>query len=139
MDQTEAAQWLAGTTLAKLGVVGITGGVALLAVFAAVTLFFTNVMSAGATVAVLAPIFLRMADDAHLEPLTAGFVVALSSAFAYLTVFGHPALMIVYGSGHLRTTDFLRLGWAAAVVSLGVVLLAAALYWPHLEVSTVLQ
>jgi sodium-dependent dicarboxylate transporter 2/3/5 len=134
MQETGAAEWIATNTLAQLRAVGIGGGIALLAVFAGVTLFFTNTMSAGATVAVLAPILLEMAQRASLDPVVAGFVVALVSAYAYMTVFAHPALMIVYGSGHLRSSDFLRLGWRAALVSVAIVLLMARLYWPHLSI-----
>ncbi|MFQ5808310.1 MAG: SLC13 family permease [Armatimonadota bacterium] len=134
MQETGAAEWVATNALAQLRAIGIGGGIALLAVFAGVTLFFTNTMSAGATVAVLAPILLDMAQDAGLDPVIAGFIVALASAYAYLTVFAHPAIMIVYGSGHLHVSDFLRLGWRATLVSLATVLLMAHLYWPHLNI-----
>ncbi len=134
MKDTGAAEWVANGTLSQLAAIGLAAPLALLAVFAGVTLLFTNIMSAGATVAVLAPILLSMAQRAGLHPVIAGFVIALSSAYAYLTVFGTPASTIVYGTGHLRTTDFLRLGWRMAIVSTAIVLLMAALYWPHLSI-----
>ena len=61
-----------------------------------------------------------------------GFITAISSAFAYLTVVGTPACTIVYASGYLRTTDFLKAGWKMMVVSTIITLLAAWLYWPLL-------
>ncbi|MGD8239304.1 MAG: DASS family sodium-coupled anion symporter [Armatimonadota bacterium] len=128
------AEWAAKGTLTQLAGIGVTAPFAILAMFAVVTLLFTNIMSAGATVAVLAPILLAMAQRAGLNPVIAGLVTALSSAYAYLTVFGTPASTIVYGTGHLRTTDFLRLGWRMAIVSTAIVLLIAALYWPHLSI-----
>jgi len=134
MKETGAAEWVAVTTLEQLAAIGIKGGIALLAVFSLVTVLFTNIMSDGATVAVVAPILLEMAGRAGLHPVVAGLVVAISSAFAYLTVFGTPPSMIVYGSGHLRTTDFVRLGWRMAIMSIVVLLLTAKLYWPHLAV-----
>ncbi|MED5359277.1 MAG: anion permease, partial [Pseudomonadota bacterium] len=57
-----------------------------------------------------------------------------SSAFAYLTVVGTPACTIVYASGYLKATDFLKVGWRMAVISTIVMLLAAALYWPLIGV-----
>lgn len=132
MDDTGAAQWVATTILGKLNVVGITGGCALLAVLAVVTLLLTNVMSAAATVAVVGPILLKMAADAGLDPVVAGFVVAISAAFGYVTTFSAPPNMIVYSSGRLRSHDYLRVGWVVTIMSLAALFIMAALYWPHL-------
>lgn len=134
MKETGAAQWVATTMLVQLGAWGITGGFALLAVFAIVTLLFTNVMSAAATVAVVAPILLQMAVDAGLNPVIAGFVVALAAAFGYVTTFSHPPNMIVYGSGRLRSRDYISVGWKVTLMSIAALFVMAALYWPHLAV-----
>jgi sodium-dependent dicarboxylate transporter 2/3/5 len=92
----------------------------------------SNTMSGGAAVAVLGPIVLKIASQAGENPLTIGFITALSSAFGYLTVFAAPACTIVYASGYLKSTDFLAAGWKMMVASIVVVLLAALLYWPLL-------
>ena len=73
-----------------------------------------------------------MATVAGESPITIGFITAISSAFAYLTVVGTPACTIVYASGYLKTTDFLIVGWKMAVASTIIMLLAARLYWPIL-------
>ncbi len=93
----------------------------------------TNTMSNGAAVAVLGPIVLKMATVAGESPIIIGFITAVSSAFAYLTVVGTPACTIVYASGYLKTTDFLHVGWRMVLVSMVVMLLAASVYWPLLE------
>ena len=50
-------------------------------------------------------------------------------------VVGTPATAcIVYASGYLKATDFLKVGWRMAVISTIVMLLAAALYWPLIGV-----
>jgi len=134
MDKTGAADWVARTMLARLSTIGITGGFALLGVFALITLLFTNVMSAAATVAVVGPVLLRMATDTGLNPVIAGFVVALAAAFGYVTTFSHPPNMIVYGSGRLQSRDYIRIGWKVTLMSLAVLFLMAAVYWPHLAV-----
>ena len=90
-------------------------------------------MSNGAAVAVLGPIVLKMASVAGESPIILGFVTAVSSAFAYLTVIGTPACTIVYASGYLKTTDFLKVGWRMVIMSTLVMILAAILYWPLLE------
>jgi sodium-dependent dicarboxylate transporter 2/3/5 len=68
------------------------------------------------------------------SPIVIGFITAISSAFAYLTVVGTPACTIVYASGYLKATDFLAVGWKMAVASTIIMLLAAFLYWPLLGV-----
>jgi sodium-dependent dicarboxylate transporter 2/3/5 len=91
-------------------------------------------MSNGAAVAVLGPLVLNMADIAGESPLVIGYITAISSAFAYLTVVGTPASTIVYSSGYLKTTDFLVVGWRVAVMSTVVLLLSAAVYWPFIGI-----
>ena len=93
----------------------------------------TNTMSNGAAVAVLGPIMLNLADAAGESPIIIGFVTAVSSAFAYLTVIGTPACTIVYSSGYLKTTDFLVVGYQDGNCLYNPVsLLAATFYWPLL-------
>jgi sodium-dependent dicarboxylate transporter 2/3/5 len=91
-------------------------------------------MSNGAAVAVLGPVVLKVAVVAQESPIVIGFITAISSAFAYLTVVGTPACTIVYASGYLKTTDFLAVGWKMAVVSTIIMLLAAFVYWPFLGI-----
>jgi sodium-dependent dicarboxylate transporter 2/3/5 len=81
---------------------------------------------------VLGPVVLNMAVVAQENPIIIGFITAISSAFAYLTVVGTPACTIVYASGYLKTTDFLSVGWKMALISIIIMLTAAFLYWPYL-------
>ncbi len=66
------------------------------------------------------------------SPLVLGFITAVSSAFAYLTVVGTPACTIVYASGYLKATDFLVVGWRMVGMSTIIMILAATFYWPML-------
>ena len=86
----------------------------------------------GAAVAVLGPITLKLAVAAGESPIVIGFVTAISSAFAYLTVIGTPACTIVYSSGYLKTTDFLIVGYRMLIVSTCILIAAAYFYWPLL-------
>ena len=83
--------------------------------------------------AVLGPIVLKVSVVAQESPIIIGFITAISSAFAYLTVVGTPACTIVYAAGYLRATDFLKVGWKMCIVSILVMLTAAYLYWPLVE------
>ncbi|MDH3593428.1 MAG: DASS family sodium-coupled anion symporter [Rhodospirillales bacterium] len=132
MKVTGAALWVAQSFLSLLQPLGVDSGFGLWAAVSVLTSAVTNTMSNGAAVAVLGPITLNLAVVAGEEPLVIGFITAISSAFAYLTVVGTPACTIVYASGYLRTTDFLKAGWKMMVVSTIITLLAAWLYWPLL-------
>ncbi|MDH5772769.1 MAG: anion permease, partial [Rhodospirillaceae bacterium] len=113
---------------------GADSGIGLWAAVSALTTLVTNTMSNGAAVAVLGPIVLKLAVAAEESPIVIGYITAISSAFAYLTVVGTPASTIVYASGYLKTTDFLKVGWKMALASTIIMLLGAAVYWPLLGV-----
>ncbi|MBF0246541.1 MAG: DASS family sodium-coupled anion symporter [Alphaproteobacteria bacterium] len=132
MKDTGAAAWVAENFLAMLSPVGLDKGIGLWAAVSVLTTGVTNTMSNGAAVAVLGPIVLNLATAAGESPIVIGFITAVSSAFAYLTVVGTPACTIVYASGYLKTTDFLTVGWKMAVMSTIIMLAAAAVYWPML-------
>ena len=132
MKHSGAALWIAESFLALLAPLGMDEGIGLWAAVSLLTTGVTNTMSNGAAVAVLGPIVLKLAIAAEESPIILGFITAVSSAFAYLTVVGTPACTIVYASGYLKTTDFLAVGWKMALMSTLLLLFAAAVYWPIL-------
>jgi len=134
MKDTGAAAWVANNFLELLRPLGFGEGIGLWGAVSALTTAVTNMMSNGAAVAVLGPIVLNLADAAGESPLVIGFITAVSSAFAYLTVVGTPACTIVYASGYLKTTDFLVVGWKMVLMSITIMLAAAWVYWPLLGV-----
>ena len=130
MKDTGAAAWVAQSFLDALAPIGGNEGIGLWTAVSLLTTGITNMMSNGAAVAVLGPIVLKMASLAGESPIVVGFITAVSSAFAYLTVVGTPACTIVYASGFLKTTDFLVVGWKMVIASTIVMLAAASVYWP---------
>lgn len=132
MKVTGGAEWVAQSFIGMLSWIGADHGLGLWAAISVLTTGVTNTMSNGAAVAVLGPIVLKMAVVAGENPIILGFVTAVSSAFAYLTVVGTPACTIVYASGYLKTTDFLKVGWRMVLMSTVILLIAAAIYWPLL-------
>lgn len=130
MKETGAARWVAVSFIEVLAPLGVDHGIGLWAAISALTTAVTNTMSNGAAVAVLGPLVLNIADVAGENPLVIGFITAISSSFAYLTVVGTPACTIVYASGYLKTSDFLKVGWRMVIMSTIVLLVAASVYWP---------
>ena len=134
MKDTGAARWVAESFLVFLEPIGVSKGFGLWAAVSVLTTTVTNTMSNGAAVAVLGPVVLNLATVAQESPIVVGFITAVSSAFAYLTVVGTAACTIVYASGYLKTTDFLSVGWKMALISTIIVLAAATIYWPMIGV-----
>jgi len=132
MQETGAAEWVAQAFLEILSPLGGNEGFGLWAAVSILTTGVTNLMSNGAAVAVLGPIVLKMSSVAGESPIIIGYITAISSSFAYLTVVGTPACTIVYASGYLKTTDFLLVGWKMALASTIIMLAGAKLYWPIL-------
>ncbi|MEL0067962.1 MAG: SLC13 family permease, partial [Gammaproteobacteria bacterium] len=130
MKDTGAATWIASEIVNLLAYIGAEGGVSLWLTVSALTAGVTNTMSNGAAVAMLGPVTLKMAVVAEESPLLMGYITAISSAFAYLTVVGTPACTIVYSSGYLKASDFLKVGWKMLVMSMLVLMVFAYFYWP---------
>ncbi len=130
MQETGAAQWVAETFIDALRPFGAGHGIGLYAAIAVLTTLVTNTMTAGAAVAVLGPVVLKTATVAGDDPLTIGFITAISSAFAYMTAAAHPAFTIIYASGYLKASDFLRSGIRMTAASLILLMAAAVFYWP---------
>jgi solute carrier family 13 (sodium-dependent dicarboxylate transporter), member 2/3/5 len=133
MKETGAAEWLARSFISALEPLGLGEGAGLALAVALLTTFVTNTMTAGAAVAVLGPVVLKAASVSGADPLNIGFVTAISSAFAYITAAAHPAFTIIYASGYLKTTDFIRSGWRMTIVSLILIMLMSLFYWPLLQ------
>jgi len=134
MKETGAALWVAEAFLGIMAPFGAHDGFGLWAAVSVLTTGVTNMMSNGAAVAVLGPVVLKMSVVAKESPIILGYITAISSSFAYLTVVGTPACTIVYASGYLKTTDFLKVGWKMAIASTIIMLVGAKLYWPLLGI-----
>ena len=84
----------------------------------------TNLLSNAATVAVLGPVVLNMGGD----PLFMGFSTAIASSFAYLTVVASPACMIIYSSGMVQKSDYLKAGWKMFIMSITILFIVSK-FW----------
>jgi solute carrier family 13 (sodium-dependent dicarboxylate transporter), member 2/3/5 len=133
MKETGAAEWVAASTLMAMNQIGAGSALGFNFVISLLTIGVSNTMTAGAAVAVLAPIVLKTAVVAGEDPISAGFVTAISSAFGYLTPAAQPAFTIIYASGYLKGSDFFKIGIRMMVLSLIVLMLLATFYWPLLR------
>ncbi len=133
MKETGAAEWVASSVIMAMNSIGAGSDLGFNFVVSLLTIAVSNTMTAGAAVAVLAPIILNTAVVAGEDPISAGFVAAISSAFGYLTPAAQPAFTIIYASGYLKGSDFLKIGVRMMLLSLVVLLLLSTFYWPLLR------
>jgi di/tricarboxylate transporter len=92
----------------------------------AVTPFLNN----AATVLVMAPIAVGLANRLHLNPDPLLMGIAVGSACDFLTPIGHQCNTLVMGPGGYRFGDYARLGAALSVFVLVVGVPLIALVWP---------
>jgi len=126
---TGASSWFADQIMMIVAPLGLNSGVGLVILMCFIGAVLTNLMSAGATVAVIGPVVLDMAQSSGTNPVLVGVGLAISTSMAYWLVIGTPASSIVYASGQLESKDFIRmatLGWPAALIALSAIIV---LWW----------
>ena len=126
---TGASSWFADQIMSLVAPLGLDSGVGLVILVGVIGAILTNLMSAGATVAVIGPVVLDMAVTANTNPILVGVGLAIATSMAYWLVIGTPASSIVYASGQLESKDFIRMatvGWPAALIVMAIMV---AVYW----------
>ena len=123
-----AAKWLADSMIEIMANFGIGSGLPLILVVILIGALLTNLMSAGATVAVIGPVVLEMAQSSGTNPVLVGVGLAIATSLAYWLVIGTPASSIVYAAGMLEAKDFIRMAVFAWPMAL-IVMAAMVIFW----------
>ena len=123
-----AAKWLADSLIGIMANFGISSGLPLILVVILIGALLTNLMSAGATVAVIGPVVLEMAQSSGTNPVLVGVGLAIATSLAYWLVIGTPASSIVYAAGMLEAKDFIRMAVFAWPMAL-IVMAAMVIFW----------
>ncbi len=125
ISSTGAALWLADQVIMLFGSMMDTFPFFSDLIVIMITAAMTNILSSSATVAVLGPITMNLVPDMmHI-----GLVTAVSSAFGYFTAVAAPACTIVYSSGMIKATDFVRLGMRIGLASILLLMIYINTYW----------
>lgn len=88
--------------------------------------FISNV----ATVLVMAPIALSVADSLATSPLPFMMGLAVAGAAAFFTPIATPANTMIFAPGGYRFTDYWKLGLPLAVFYVAVAVLVVPVFWP---------
>jgi di/tricarboxylate transporter len=127
LQDTGAARLIAGSILMISGEVG---PLVMLAVVLMMTMAITPVLNNAATVVIMAPIAISIAERMGIVPDGFLIAVAIGASSDFLTPFGHHNNTIILGPGGYRFGDFWRVGLGLELVVIVVALLVIPVVWP---------
>lgn len=107
LETTGAARLLSSLLV---DTIGAWGPVALVSAFYLLTSLMTEAMSNNATAALLAPIAISTAASLGVDPRPFLIAVTFAASASFMTPVGYQTNTLIYGPGHYRFTDFLRVG-----------------------------
>jgi di/tricarboxylate transporter len=124
---TGAARLISGSIVTISGQVG---PLVMLAIVLTMTMAITPVLNNPATVVIMAPIAISIAERLAVAPDAFLMAVAIGASCDFLTPFGHHNNTIIMGPGGYRFGDFWRVGLGLDVVVIAVALLVIPRVWP---------
>ena len=107
MDRSGTTQWLAD------GLVAIGGGMSgywILLCFFIATIILTEILSNNASVVLMIPVAVKVAETLNFNPYAFMFAVTLAASNSYLTPIGYQTNTMVYGAGGYKFLDFTKVG-----------------------------
>ncbi len=127
MQQTGAAAFLSRVLLRPLGPQAPPWAV--LAVFMALTMGLTQIISGQAAALIVAPLAIAAAEHYGLDPRGLAMGVAVSASLAFLLPTAHPVNLLVMGPGGYEPRDYLKVGLPLTLVVAPVALLLVQWIW----------
>ena len=107
MENSGATQWLANNLMA---VGGNLNGYWILLFFFVVTSLLTEILSNNASVVLLIPIAVKVAESLNLNPVAMMFAVTFAASNSFMTPIGYQTNTMVYSPGGYKFSDFFRVG-----------------------------
>lgn len=101
----------------------------LLGGFFFLAMILTQPMSNQAAAAVVLPVAIQTALQLDLNPRAFAVMIAVGASTSFITPL-EPACLMVYGLGHYRFFDFVKVGFLLTLFIFGVAVLLVPLIWP---------
>lgn len=107
-----AAQWVA------TGVLGVSGThpVAAISLLFTVTLLITAVISNPATIAIVFPLAVSLANQLHISTTPVFVAIAFAASCDFMTPIGYQCNLMVYGPGNYSFKDFFKIGFPLTIL-----------------------
>ncbi len=126
MEATGAAEYLAHSLVSLLDNGSPT---LLLSTFFFLSLALTQPMSNQAAAVLVVPIAIQTAQHLGLNPRTFAVMIAVGASCSFITPL-EPACLMVYGPGHYRFVDFVKVGSLLTVVVYLIAIAMVPWIWP---------
>ena len=107
MENSGATKWLADNLMV---VGGNLDGYWILLFFFVVTSLLTEILSNNASVVLLIPIAVKVAEALSLNPIAMMFAVTFAASNSFMTPIGYQTNTMVYSPGGYKFSDFFRVG-----------------------------
>ncbi len=128
-----ALQQTGGAAAIALWIVDIAQGappIAMLAIFYAITVVLTQLISNNASVALMIPIAYDAAVNLGLNEFTFVLGVTFAASMGFLTPIGYQTNLMVYGPGEYAFTDYFRIGLPLTILLMVINIFLLDFYWP---------
>ncbi len=126
MENSGLSSLLGGAIAALVG----SSPTATLAALFLASAVLAGVVTAKASVVLMLPVALAIAEQLNLALMPLVVIVMLASATAVATPIGYPTNLMVMGPGGYRFSDYLRLGGPLTLFVGGLGVLLVPLFWP---------
>ena len=127
LERTGAAALAANAVTDLAGPYGPHMLFAALVVLASV---LSQTLDSGPAVVILAPVALRIAEQAQLSVLTLFVGIALGASAAFMTPFSHKAHLLVMGAGGYKAADYFKVGTPLTLLVLVIIVVLVPLVFP---------
>ncbi len=105
------------------------GLILIIAVIAFFVVFLTEFASNTASAALLIPVFATVAEAFGLSPVVLSVLIAVAASCAFMLPVATPPNAIVFGSGHIKQSEMLRVGLVLNLVCGVVLTFIAMTFW----------
>ncbi|ELB7605897.1 TPA: DASS family sodium-coupled anion symporter [Vibrio parahaemolyticus] len=95
----------------------------------AFVVFLTEFASNTASAALLVPVFATIAEALGLSPVILSALIAVAASCAFMLPVATPPNAIVFGTGHIKQKEMMRIGFVLNIACIGSLTLFAWLFW----------
>ncbi|EMY6813624.1 SLC13 family permease [Vibrio parahaemolyticus] len=95
----------------------------------AFVVFLTEFASNTASAALLVPMFATIAEALGLSPVILSALIAVAASCAFMLPVATPPNAIVFGTGHIKQKEMMRIGFVLNIACIGALTLFAWLFW----------
>lgn len=127
MNKSGAAEWLASILSSQA--VGWHPVLILMALYG-ITTVLTELVSNNAAAVILIPVSISVANMLGLNPIPLALVVMFAASTSFLSPVGYQTNTMIYGTGVLRFTDFIKVGGPLNLLLMVVSSLSIWWLWP---------